>query len=101
MSHSTNEKRGSLSSLLNTARYLGLVMGVVVFNSIFNYTINIETTEILGVPLNGAYQLSAPTEILLNGFHNAFIVGLVLSIIIFVFSILTREDRKIYEDKFN
>lgn len=101
MSHSTNEKRGSLSSLLNTARYLGLVMGVVVFNSIFNYTINIETAEILGVPLNGAYQLSAPTEILLNGFHNAFIVGLVLSIIIFVFSILTREDRKTDEDKFN
>lgn len=100
MSHSEPEKRGSLSSLLNTARYLGLVMGVVVFNSIFNYTINIDTAEILGVPLNGAYHLSAPTEILLNGFHNSFIVGLVLSIIIFVFSILTRENREIYEDKF-
>ncbi len=94
MSHSTPEKLGSVSSLLNTARYLGLVMGVVIFNTIFNYTISNETAKILGVPLNGAYQLSAPTEILLQGFHNAFIAGLVISILIFVFSILTRENKE-------
>jgi len=93
MSHSTPERLGSVSSLLNTARYLGLVMGIVVFNSIFNYTISIETAKILGAPLNGAYQLSAPTEILLHGFHNAFIAGLFISILILIFSILARENK--------
>jgi len=94
MSHSTPERVGSISSLLNTARYLGLVMGVVIFNSIFNYTISNETAKILGVPLNGAYQLSAPTEILLHGFQNAFIVGLVISILILIFSIISSENIK-------
>lgn len=92
MSHSPKEKIGSVSSLLNTARYLGLVMGVVVFNAIFNNTINSEISKIVGVPSSGAFQLSAPTAILLNGFQSAFVLGIGISILILIFSIISKEN---------
>ncbi len=99
MSHSPKEKLGSVSSLLNTARYLGLVMGVVVFNAIFNYTISSEIAKILGAPSSGAFQLSAPTGILLNGFQSAFILGIGMSIIIIIFSIISKENEDYDEDE--
>lgn len=99
MSHSPKEKIGSVSSLLNTARYLGLVMGVVVFNAIFNYTISNEISKILGAPSNGAFQLSAPIGILLNGFQNTFILGIGISILILIFSIMSKENEDYVEDE--
>ena len=92
MSHSPPEKTGNVSSLLNSARYLGLVMGVVVFNTIFDITVTNEATKILGVPSNGAFQFSAPVGILLEGFQDAFTVGIAISIIILIFSILSKEN---------
>ena len=92
MGHSPKEKIGSVSSLLNTARYLGLVMGIVVFNEIFVLTISREVTKIIGVPSSGAFQLSAPTGILLDGFQSAFILGIGMSVLILIFSILSKEN---------
>lgn len=99
MSHSPIEKIGNVSSLLNYARYLGLVMGVVVFNTIFDITVSNEATKILGVPSNGAFQFSAPVDILLEGFQKAFIVGIALSIIVLMFSILSKENEDYVNSK--
>lgn len=99
MSHSPKEKVGSVSSLLNTARYMGLVMGIVVFNEIFVTTISNEITDLIGVPSTGAFQFSAPIGILLNGFQNAFILGIAMSVLILIFSILTKENKDYGEDE--
>jgi Arabinose efflux permease len=98
MSHSPQEKIGSVSSLLNTARYMGLVMGIVVFNEIFVTTISNEVTDLIGIPSTGAFQFSAPVGILLDGFQNAFILGIAMSVLILVFSILTKENKDYDED---
>lgn len=91
MGHSPKDKLGSVSSILNTARYLGLVLGIIIFNEIFNQTISIETAQILGTPSSGAFHLSIPNSILLDGFHNAFIVGIIISILVLLFSYLSKE----------
>ena len=91
MSHSPKNKVGSISSLLNSSRYLGMVMGVVVFNTIFYYTISNQIMELTGIPTKGAFQLSAPTEILLSGFQSAFIIGIILSVIVLVSSFYAKE----------
>jgi DHA2 family metal-tetracycline-proton antiporter-like MFS transporter len=98
VSHSPPEKISSVSSLLNSARYLGLVMGVVAFNAIFDFTISNEVLKITGVPTNGAFQFSAPTPILLDGFQSAFIVGIAISILILLFSFFSKENQEVDED---
>ena len=99
MSHSPKEKIGSVSSLLNTARYMGLVMGIVVFNEIFVTTISNEVTDLIGVPSTGAFQFSAPVGILLDGFQNAFILGIVMSVLILIFCVLSKENEDYNEDE--
>lgn len=99
MSHSPKEKIGSVSSLLNTARYMGLVMGIVVFNEIFVTTISNEVSDLIGVPSTGAFQFSAPVGILLNGFQNAFILGIAMSVLILIFSVFTKENKDYDEDE--
>ena len=99
MSHSPQEKIGSVSSLLNTARYMGLVMGIVLFNEIFVTTISNDVTDLIGVPSTGAVQFSAPVGILLNGFQNAFILGIVMSVLILIFCIFTKENKDYDEEE--
>ena len=99
MSHSPENKVGSVSSLLNSARYLGLIMGVVVFNTIFDYTISNQIIQLTGIPTKGAFQLSAPTEVLLSGFQSAFIIGIILSILVLLLSFYAKEnDVEVEED---
>ena len=93
MSHSTEEKISSVSSLLNTSRYMGLMMGVVFFNAIFDYIVNTKVSELTGLPTEGAFQLSAPTAILLQGFQAAFVVGIIISILVLLFSFFSQENR--------
>ena len=101
MSHSTQNKVGSVSSLLNSSRYLGMVMGVVVFNAIFYYTISNQIMQLTGIPTKGAFQLSAPTEILLNGFQSAFIIGIILSVLVLLLSFYAKEnDIEIEEESY-
>lgn len=74
-------------------------MGIVVFNEIFVTTISNEITDLIGVPSTGAFQFSAPIGILLNGFQNAFILGIAMSVLILIFSILTKENKDYGEDE--
>jgi len=73
MSHSPPGMLGSVSSLLNTAKYLGLVMGVVIFETIFDSTVSHSAASVEGVTSTGAFQFSVPTETLLTGFQEAFL----------------------------
>ncbi|MGB9936965.1 MAG: MFS transporter [Methanobacterium sp.] len=94
LSHSPEGKAESVSSILNTARYLGLVMGIVVFNALFNFTINNDITELTGTIANNAVQFSAPSGILLHGFQSAFLIGIVMSILVLLFSFFSRENKE-------
>jgi EmrB/QacA subfamily drug resistance transporter len=94
MSHSPPGKMGSISSLLNTAKYLGLVMGVVLFETVFEATIKMGSSNIEGMTSTGAFQMSAPVGTLVTGFHNAFFMGVIMSILIVIFIFLSRENQE-------
>lgn len=92
MSHSPPGMMGSVSSLLNAAKYLGLVMGVVIFETIFDSTISHVSVNIEGAISNGAFQFSVPVETLIMGFHNAFLMGAIISILIIITTLLSKEN---------
>jgi MFS family permease len=92
MSHSPPGMMGSVSSLLNTAKYLGLVMGVVIFETIFDSTVSHISSNVEGVTSTGAFQFSVPVETLLTGFHQAFLIGAIISVLIIVASLLSKEN---------
>jgi EmrB/QacA subfamily drug resistance transporter len=92
MSHSPPGMTGSVSSLLNTAKYLGLVMGVVIFETIFDSTVSHSAAGLEGAISTGAFQFSVPVETLLSGFQQAFLVGAVISILIIIASLLSKEN---------
>jgi len=94
MSHSPQGMLGSVSSLLNTAKYLGLVMGVVIFETIFDSTVSHSSGQVEGVTATGAFQFSVPIETLLTGFQEAFLIGAIISILIVLASILSKENNK-------
>lgn len=91
ISHSSPDKLNTISSLLNNARYFGLVLGVVVFQSIFKITISSNAVSI-EAPAQGALEMTLPVGTLLHGFQAAFIFGIVLSIIVIIFTIISREN---------
>lgn len=77
-------QKGSLSSLLNTSKYMGIIMGVVVFGSVFEGSIIRQTANLAGVPLSGATHLTAPTPIILNAFQDAFLMGAAISFVVLI-----------------
>ena len=97
MSHSPPGMLGSVSSLLNTAKYLGLVMGVVIFETIFDSTVSHSAASVEGVTSTGAFQFSVPTETLLTGFQEAFLLGAIICILIIVASLFAKENPKANE----
>lgn len=99
MSHSPPDMIGSVSSLLNTAKYLGLVMGVVIFETIFDSTISHSAGQVEGVAGTGAFQFSVPIETLLSGFQEAFLIGALISILIVVASLLSKENFDLNPEK--
>jgi len=92
MSHSPPKMVGSVSSLLNTAKYLGLVLGVVIFETIFDSTISHSSGHMEGVTGTGAFQYSVPVETLLTGFHHAFLIGVFICVLIVAASFLAKEN---------
>jgi EmrB/QacA subfamily drug resistance transporter len=92
MSHSPPKMVGSVSSLLNTAKYLGLVLGVVIFETIFDSTISHSSGHMEGVTGTGAFQYSVPVETLLTGFHHAFMIGVFICVLIVAASFLAKEN---------
>lgn len=97
MSHSPPGMLGSVSSLLNTAKYLGIVMGVVIFETIFDSTVSHSSSTVEGVTATGAFQFSVPPEILLSGFQEAFLIGVIISILIIITSFFAKENPNINE----
>ncbi len=83
MNQSIDESMGIVSSLMNLFRYLGLVMGVVIFQAIFQGTIAAN-----GISNMGAFQVSAPQNVLLSGFYSSFFLATILSILIFVLAVI-------------
>lgn len=98
MSHSPPKMVGSVSSLLNTAKYLGLVLGVVIFETIFDSTISHSSGHMEGVTGTGAFQYSVPVETLLTGFHHAFLIGAVICILIVAASFLGQENLNVTDE---
>jgi hypothetical protein len=83
----------TVSGILNAARYFGLVMGVVIFQSIFNNTL-INYASTLEISANGALEMTLPVGILAQGFQTAFAVGVILSLIVIIFTIFGCEFQK-------
>jgi DHA2 family metal-tetracycline-proton antiporter-like MFS transporter len=92
MSHSPPGMTASVSSLLNTAKYLGLVMGVVIFETIFDSTVSHSAAGLEGAISTGAFQFSVPVETLLSGFQQAFLLGAIISILIIIASLISKEN---------
>ena len=98
MSHSPPKMVGSVSSLLNTAKYLGLVLGVVIFETIFDSTISHSSGHMEGVTATGAFQFSVPVETLLTGFHHAFLIGALICILIVAASFFAQENYNVTDE---
>ncbi|MDO9045702.1 MAG: hypothetical protein Q7U35_10420, partial [Methanobacteriaceae archaeon] len=79
------------SSLMNTARYLGLVMGMVVFQGIFDSVISAQSNQVDIMQPIGAYHLIIPKSALLTGFQSAFFIGMSISVVIIILSFLSNE----------
>lgn len=88
ISHSPPGMVNTVSSLLNNARYLGVVMGVVVFEAIFNKTI-IQYGQTL--TSHGALEKTLPVSSLVGGFQTAFFIGVILSVVIIILTLLGSE----------
>jgi len=98
MSHSPPKMVGSVSSLLNTAKYLGLVLGVVIFETIFDSTISHASGHMEGVTGTGAFQFSVPIETLLTGFHHAFLIGAIICVLIVAASFFAQENLNVSDE---
>lgn len=78
-------EKGTGSSLMATAVYLGSVIGIALYATAFTYS----TTG------NGIVAFSAlDPGILLGGFHFSMMVGLILSVAALIFSILVQENNE-------
>lgn len=93
ISHSPPGMLNTVSGLLNAARYFGLVIGVVVFQSIFNNTIS-RYALTLDVSASGSLEMTLPVGTLAQGFQAAFAVGVILSVIVIIFTLLGCEYKK-------
>lgn len=75
----------TVSSLLNAARYLGVVTGVVVFEAVFNKTISQYGQALTA---HGSIEKTLPVGALVNGFQTAFYIGVVLTVVILILTFL-------------
>ncbi|MDZ4172767.1 MAG: MFS transporter [Methanobacteriaceae archaeon] len=82
---------GSISSLMNTSKYMGVILGVVVFSAIFESTIIQQTNNLADMPVTGALHLAAPISVLLNGFQNTFLFGLIISLSVLFMVLISRQ----------
>lgn len=94
MSHAPENKVSMVSSLLNTASYMGLVIGVVLFQTIFDSYITGHNLGVERLAVGSAIQISAPVSVLLDGFQAAFMLGVVISICMIVLSLLSKENKE-------
>jgi EmrB/QacA subfamily drug resistance transporter len=83
LGHSPAAKEGVASSIMATGRMTGSALGVVIFQMVFNQTVHYGTKE-------GLLQVLT-VEMLVLGFRNAFLAGVVCGIIALVLSLAARD----------
>jgi hypothetical protein len=66
-------------------------MGVVLFETIFDSTVSHSAAGLEGAISTGAFQFSVPVETLLSGFQQAFLLGAIISILIIIASLISKE----------
>ena len=88
MSHSPAEKRGTASSLMMTARKVGTVMGIAIFETIYSDKIPAAGFS------DGAVHEEASLLPLILGFHDAFLVGVGFAILAVILSVVARDVRR-------
>jgi hypothetical protein len=76
------DEKGTGSSLMVTAIYLGSVIGTALFATIFTFT-----TAGMGIV---AFSDLDP-DVFMEGFHISMLIGLVLSVIACILSVIIRE----------
>jgi len=86
MGYSPPYEEGMASSLMMTMRNIGALIGVTAFETIFAETIHGSKAS-----LSGAAFSEMGSAILVKGFHNAFVFGVVVGIITLVLSCLARD----------
>jgi DHA2 family metal-tetracycline-proton antiporter-like MFS transporter len=77
----------TVSSLLNAARYLGVVTGVVVFEAIFNKTISQYGQTLTSH--GSIVEKTLPVGALVDGFQTAFFIGVILTVVILILTFLS------------
>jgi len=87
MAQSPAEKCGVASSLMMTARNVGTVIGIAVFEMVFSARV-----QMAGLS-DGAVQGGAALSPLTLGFHDAFLVGAGFSILAVIFSVVAKDAR--------
>jgi hypothetical protein len=87
MAQSPAEKCGVASSLMMTARNVGTVIGIAVFEMVFAARV-----QMAGLS-DGAVQGGAALAPLTLGFHDAFLVGAGFSILAVLLSMVARDAR--------
>jgi MFS family permease len=75
----------TVSSLLNAARYLGVVTGVVVFETVFNKSISQFGQALTS---HGSIEKTLPVSALVHGFQTAFFIGVILTLFILILTFL-------------
>ena len=83
MGVASQERAGTASSIMMVTRHAGGVLGVCLFETIFSMSLP-QTVSLENVSLNHA---TVSTDMLMAGFHNAFIVGIFLCLAAALFSI--------------
>ncbi|MGC9517950.1 MAG: MFS transporter [Methanomicrobiales archaeon] len=83
LKQSMDKSMGTVSSLLNLFSYLGSIMGVVLYQTIF-----VSAIASRGISNTGAFQITAPQSLLLNGFYYAFLLGTVVSLLLLLLAFL-------------
>jgi len=87
MAQSPAEKCGIASSLMMTARMVGTVIGIAVFEMVFAARV-----QMAGLS-DGAVQSAASLAPLTLGFHDAFLVGAGFSILAVILSVVAKDAR--------
>jgi len=85
ISYSPRGMEYTVSSLLNAARYLGVVTGVVVFEAVFNKTISQYGQTLTS---HGSIEKTLPVGALVDGFQTAFFIGVILTVFIIILTFL-------------
>jgi len=75
-----------VSSIWYTIRYMGSVIGVAVFETVLSGATGLNTDSI-----DGALRAGFSIEALTAGFQYAFLIGVVLSLLIALFSLRAKD----------